>query len=51
MRPNSGALRGQPPGTGGIRPGSGMSRKPPGTGRLRTGVAPSGPGTQAAQVQ
>ncbi len=37
---------GAPPGTG-IRPGSG--RKPPGTGRLRTGVAPSGPGTQAAQ--
>lgn len=31
----------------GIRPGSG--RKPPGSARLRTGVAPSGPGTQAAQ--
>lgn len=30
-----------------MRPGSG--RKPPGTARLRTGVAPSGPGTQAAQ--
>ena len=36
-----------PPGTGGVRPGSG--RRAPGTARLRTGVAPSGPGTQAAQ--
>jgi hypothetical protein len=43
MRPNSrgsvglGSSGGQPPGTGSLRPGSGMSRKPPGTGRLRTG--------------
>eukprot|EP01038_Epipyxis_sp_PR26KG_P011164 gene11164-14981_t len=52
MRPNSrGALNssgGLPPGTGAVRPGSGM-RKPPGTSRLRTGISPSGPGTQAAQ--
>ena len=54
MRPGSrggnmpGTSGGMPPGTG-LRPGSGMSRKPPGTGRLRTGVAPSGPGTEAAQ--
>jgi hypothetical protein len=51
MRPNTnrGTLSssaGQPPGTS-ARPGSG--RKVPGTARLRTGVAPSGPGTQAAQ--
>ena len=40
---------GAPPGTG-MRPGSGVAgRKPPGTARLRTGMAPSGPGTQAAQ--
>jgi hypothetical protein len=48
MRPNSrgtGTASG-PPGTG-ARPGSG--RRPPGTGRLRTGVAPTGPGMQAAQ--
>ena len=45
-----GTSSGMPPGTGfSSRPGSGMSRKPPGTGRLRTGVAPSGPGTEAAQ--
>ncbi len=31
-----------------MRPGSG-ARKAPGTARLRTGVAPTGPGTQAAQ--
>jgi hypothetical protein len=41
MRPNSrGALNssgGLPPGTGAVRPGSGM-RKPPGTSRLRTGT-------------
>jgi hypothetical protein len=43
-----GTSGGMPPGTG-LRPGSGIGRKPPGTGRLRTGVAPSGPGTQAAQ--
>jgi hypothetical protein len=47
MRPNSrgaiGTSSGAPPGTGGMRrPGSGGPR-------LRTGVAPSGPGTQAAQ--
>jgi hypothetical protein len=52
MRPGSGSARplgssaGLPPGTG-MRPGSG--KKPPSTARLRTGVAPSGPGTQAAQ--
>lgn len=48
MRPNSrgtGTASG-PPGTG-ARPGSG--RRPPGTGRLRTGMAPTGPGMQAAQ--
>ena len=44
-----GTSGGAPPGTG-FRPGSGIGgRKPPGTARLRTGVAPSGPGTQAAQ--
>lgn len=56
MRPGSrgvgggapGTSAGAPPGTGMNRPGSGMSR-PPGTARLRTGIAPSGPGTQAAQ--
>jgi hypothetical protein len=43
MRPNSrgsaglGSSGGQPPGTGSLRPGSGIGRKPPGTGRLRTG--------------
>ena len=53
MRPGSrgfGAVpgtAGAPPGTG-MRPGSGM-RRPPGTARLRTGVAPTGPGLQAAQ--
>jgi TolA-binding protein len=46
-RSNLGSSGGAPPGTG-IRPGSGL-RKPPGTSRLRTGVAPSGPGTEAAQ--
>eukprot|EP00981_Chlorochromonas_danica_P002751 scaffold537_cov180-Ochromonas_danica.AAC.56 len=51
QRPGSGqrplaSSQGLPPGTG-MRPGSG--RRPPGTARLRTGVAPSGPGTQAAQ--
>jgi hypothetical protein len=52
MRPGSSnrnslaSSAGQPPSTG-MRPGSG--RKPPGTARLRTGIAPSGPGTQAAQ--
>ncbi len=46
-RSNLGSSGGQPPGTG-MRPGSG-ARKAPGTARLRTGVAPTGPGTQAAQ--
>lgn len=52
MRPGSASRNnltssaGPPPGTG-LRPGSG--RKAPGTARLRTGIAPSGPGTQAAQ--
>eukprot|EP01031_Cornospumella_fuschlensis_P026278 gene26278-31744_t len=52
MRPGSASRNslnsssGMPPGTG-MRPGSG--RKAPGTARLRTGVAPTGPGTQAAQ--
>lgn len=46
-RGNLGSSGGQPPGTS-ARPGSG-ARKVPGTARLRTGVAPSGPGTQAAQ--
>jgi len=45
-RGNLSSSGGQPPGTS-ARPGSG--RKVPGTARLRTGVAPSGPGTQAAQ--
>lgn len=43
-----GSSAGGPPGTGGVRPGSG--RRPPGTGRLRTGMAQNtGPGMQAAQ--
>ena len=51
MRPNSrgtssGGMNNNPPGTG-MRPGSG--RRPPATSRLRTGVAPTGPGMQAAQ--
>jgi hypothetical protein len=46
-RSNLGSSGGAPPGTG-MRPGSG-ARKAPGTARLRTGVAPTGPGTQAAQ--
>lgn len=48
MRPGSGTGQ-APPGTGATRPGSG-ARRPPGTSsRLRTGMAPSGPGNEAAQ--
>jgi intraflagellar transport protein 74 len=52
MRPGSSSRNnltssaGLPPQTG-MRPGSG--RKAPGTARMRTGIAPTGPGTQAAQ--
>lgn len=46
-RSNLGSSGGAPPGTGMVRPGSGMRNI--GTARLRTGMAPSGPGTQAAQ--